>query len=199
MCALGLARKLTRVFGKPVRAPRASWEVNVVAISRLRPPAVDLVAAVVSMLLLSLLVSACSSKATQVKSAPPGSPSTAAAAAGFTCPPYTVVNADLNEHFTGPPAVTVPPRGGQICDYGELGAVRVVIGPGSSEAELKGNEGAAGGGNTIVPVPHLGSDAFVVQGKGSVFVLAGNTLVVVFAVPGTDAQVESLARQIVGP
>jgi hypothetical protein len=155
---------------------------------------------VVSVVLLGLLVAACSSKAIQAKSTPPGSPSTTTAAAGFTCPPDSVVNADLDMHITGPPTIIVPPTGGQICDYGgpgQGGQTRVTIEPGT-EAELKGNEGAVGGGNTIVPIAHLGNDAFLVQGSGTVFVFKGKTLIAVSSFSNTDAQVESLARQIIG-
>ena len=188
------------------------------AISRLQPPAVDLVArateedkragagaiaTVVCVVLLSVLVAACSSKATSAISTPPGSPSTATATAGLTCPPDSVVNADLDTHITGPPAIIVPPRGGQICNYGSLSEgseASVEIGPGT-EADLKAAEAGAesGGGPTAVPVANLGNDAFLLEGKGTVFVLKGNTLISVSSFSSTDAQVESLARQIVGP
>jgi hypothetical protein len=187
-----------------------------VATSRQRPPAFDLVAcvaeeekhrvagsvaAVVSMVLLGLLAIGCASNVRQVGSPPLSAQSTMAGVA-LTCPTSSVVNTYLNDHITGPPTVIAPPRGGQICNYGELGEggqANVIIEPGT-EADLKASEAEADsdGGPTGAPIPNLGNDAFLLQGKGTVFVLKGTTLISVSSFSSTDAQVESLARQIVG-
>jgi len=58
-------------------------------------------------------------------------------------------------------------------------------------------QNVANGHITLSTVPGLGDENYLVAGVGEVFVLKGNTQVEVMAPGATDAQVESLAGQII--
>jgi len=159
-----------------------------------------------AIILFGVLGAACSSSPTASSSSTTslaaGSSTTAAPSASGTgslpaCPSASVVNAALGQSNTGP-AVSGTSQY-EICTYSGSGPVptKVSISVNTPAGFKVDKQNVANGHITLSTVPGLGDENYLVAGVGEVFVLKGNTQVEVMAPGATDAQVESLAGQII--
>jgi len=114
-----------------------------------------------------------------------------------SCPSASVVNAALGQSDTGP--VVSGTSTYKICTYPGSGPVptKVSISENTPAGFKAGKQDVSNSGITVTTVPGLGDQNYLLSGAGEVFVLKGDTEVEVMAVGTTDAQVETLARQLI--
>ncbi len=123
------------------------------------------------------------------------SPSPASLSGYVDCPPPSMAEAAAGSSLTGP-AISYGASNEKICRYsqGPISQVQVDIVEPATMADFEGERSAAASGGTVVSVPHLGRDAFVTPGDGSVEVFNGDAMVFVSDFDLSTAQVEAVAQ-----